>query len=334
MTRLPANVSSTAWVTSLTDPDGPRGRSSPVNRVTTSTGRPPIADNASAMTRRFSGSLICSRWKRPLVPIVTVFASASTGLQSRRTPASPLFTRATASIATGHSAIQPSRVERSRLPIASTTVSPGSGGASGAVSLIGGDASGAASAIAGTPLPAPCSGAGVTVVTEGTITSARAGPLVGTATQGPTGVPACVVAAPRSSAATRSVSAAIPGTLAVGSRWTQRAEQADLDEQARVHGLAQVHLRLGHEFEQPQPQARRRDRSEVGDQRDLVRTDRCTLGIPERDELRRPARRATSRNSWRGSAPASNAAASRPQGPRRIGAGKRRHQRVQQWMDR
>ena len=40
MTRLPANVSSTAWVTSLTAPEGPRGRSSPVNRVSTSTGRP------------------------------------------------------------------------------------------------------------------------------------------------------------------------------------------------------------------------------------------------------------------------------------------------------
>src|ERR1700722_8184325 len=64
VTRLPANVSSTAWVTSLTDPDGPRGCSSPVNRVRTWMGRPPIADSASAITRRFSGSLICTWWKQ------------------------------------------------------------------------------------------------------------------------------------------------------------------------------------------------------------------------------------------------------------------------------
>src|ERR1700693_5062866 len=42
VTRLPANVSSTAWVTSLTAPDVPRGRSSPVNSVRTAIGRPPI----------------------------------------------------------------------------------------------------------------------------------------------------------------------------------------------------------------------------------------------------------------------------------------------------
>src|ERR1700733_14339591 len=98
VTRLPAKVSSTAWVTSLTDPDGPRGRSSPGKLVSTSTGCPAMAHSASAITRRFSGSLICSWWKRPLVPMVTLVAPAATGLQSRKTPASPLFARATASM--------------------------------------------------------------------------------------------------------------------------------------------------------------------------------------------------------------------------------------------
>src|ERR1700720_2552124 len=60
VTRLPANVSRTAWVTSRPAPEVPRGRSSPVNRVSTSPGRPKIVDSARATPRRFSESLICS----------------------------------------------------------------------------------------------------------------------------------------------------------------------------------------------------------------------------------------------------------------------------------
>ncbi len=77
------------------------------------------------------------------------------------------------------------------------------------------------------------------------------------------------------------------GVLAVGGRWPQRAEQADLDEQAGVDRLAQVHLGLRDQFEKAQPEPGGRDRGEVGDQRDLVRTHRRTFGIPERDKLGR-----------------------------------------------
>ena len=77
------------------------------------------------------------------------------------------------------------------------------------------------------------------------------------------------------------------GRLAVRRRGSERAQQADLDEQSRVHRLAQAHLRLGHEFEQPQPEPRGRDRPEVGDQPHLVGTDRGALRVAERNQLRR-----------------------------------------------
>ncbi len=77
------------------------------------------------------------------------------------------------------------------------------------------------------------------------------------------------------------------GKLAVGSRGSQRAEQAHLNQQPGVDRLAKVHLGLGNQLQQTQPQSRRRDGSEVVDQGNLIRTDRRTFRIAEGDQLRR-----------------------------------------------
>ncbi len=76
-----------------------------------------------------------------------------------------------------------------------------------------------------------------------------------------------------------------PGILAVGGGRAQRSKQTHLDEQPGVDRLAQVHLGLGDELEETQPEPRGRDGREVGDERDFVGTDRRALGVAESDKL-------------------------------------------------
>ena len=120
-----------------------------------------------------------------------------------------------------------------------------------------------------------------------------------------------------------------PGVLTVGSRWTQRAEQAHLDEEAGVDRLTQVHLRFRDQFEEAQPEPGGRDGREIGHESDLVRTNRRTLGVPKRDKLggTREARDVTKQLPGIGAG--IERGGRRPKRARGIGAGERRDQGVQ-----